>query len=136
MIKNKLIKFILTIVIGFVLSNMSAYSNSIAIPTSAQKIEFTAEVNEEVWREAIPVITSYSIHYTKLYDYLPPGYEKMSEKLPVLYLQHGGGDNDASWSTAGRSNFILDNLFVITSYSIHYTKLYDTAATAQSPTPG
>ena len=41
---------------------------------------------------------------------LPPGYEKMKDKLPVLYLQHGGGDNDASWTTVGKANFILDNL--------------------------
>ena len=42
--------------------------------------------------------------------YTPPGYEKMKDKLPVLYLQHGGGDDDAAWVTAGRANFILDNL--------------------------
>lgn len=47
---------------------------------------------------------------SRAHIYLPPGYDSMSEKLPVLYLQHGGGDNDASWSTAGRANFILDNL--------------------------
>lgn len=47
---------------------------------------------------------------TRFHVYTPPGYEKMKSKLPVLYLQHGGGDNDASWSTAGRANFIMDNL--------------------------
>lgn len=47
---------------------------------------------------------------TRFHVYTPPGYEKMKDKLPVLYLQHGGGDNDASWLTAGRANFILDNL--------------------------
>jgi enterochelin esterase-like enzyme len=46
----------------------------------------------------------------RMHVYTPPGYEKMKDKLPVLYLQHGGGDNDASWITAGRANFILDNL--------------------------
>lgn len=45
-----------------------------------------------------------------MHIYTPPGYEKMKNKLPVLYLQHGGGDNDAAWTTAGRANFILDNL--------------------------
>lgn len=47
---------------------------------------------------------------SRAHVYLPPGYEQMNEPLPVLYLQHGGGDNDASWATAGRANFILDNL--------------------------
>ena len=46
----------------------------------------------------------------RMHVYTPPGYEKMKQKLPVLYLQHGGGDNDAAWATAGRANFILDNL--------------------------
>ena len=32
------------------------------------------------------------------------------EKYPVLYLLHGGGDEDSGWSTIGRAGFILDNL--------------------------
>lgn len=49
----------------------------------------------------------------RLHVYLPPNYDEISkkEKLPVLYLLHGGGDNDASWTTAGRANLILDNLY-------------------------
>ncbi len=49
----------------------------------------------------------------RLHVYLPPNYDKLNkkQKLPVLYLLHGGGDNDASWSTVGRANLILDNLY-------------------------
>ena len=47
----------------------------------------------------------------RMHVYLPPNYDKIKEKLPVLYLLHGGGDNDASWTTAGRANMILDNLY-------------------------
>jgi enterochelin esterase-like enzyme len=49
----------------------------------------------------------------RLHVYLPPNYDEISkkEKLTVLYLFHGGGDNDASWTTAGRANLILDNLY-------------------------
>ena len=46
----------------------------------------------------------------RMHVYTPPGYESMKTQLPVLYLQHGGGDNDASWTTIGKANFILDNL--------------------------
>lgn len=46
----------------------------------------------------------------RFHIYLPPGYEKIRDELPVLYLQHGGGDNDASWTSLGKANFILDNL--------------------------
>ena len=28
----------------------------------------------------------------------------------MFYLLHGGGDDDAGWSTVGRAGFILDNL--------------------------
>ncbi len=46
----------------------------------------------------------------ELYVYTPPGYEKSTQRYPVLYLIHGGGDTAISWSTVGRANDILDNL--------------------------
>ena len=42
--------------------------------------------------------------------YLPPGYQKGSQRYPVLYLVHGSGDVFISWTTAGNANIILDNL--------------------------
>ncbi len=43
--------------------------------------------------------------------YTPPGYDKnANKKYPVLYLQHGMGENETSWSNQGKMNFILDNL--------------------------
>jgi len=42
--------------------------------------------------------------------YTPPGYEKSAGKYPVLYLQHGSGDDDSGWPTIGRAGIILDNL--------------------------
>lgn len=43
--------------------------------------------------------------------YTPAGYDPAGkEKLPVLYLIHGGGDNDSSWPTVGAAGQILDNL--------------------------
>ena len=46
----------------------------------------------------------------RLHVWTPAGYEKSADKLPVLYLIHGGGDNDASWSGVGCAGTILDNL--------------------------
>ena len=46
----------------------------------------------------------------RLHVWTPAGYEKGSESLPVLYLIHGGGDNDASWPGVGCAGTILDNL--------------------------
>lgn len=45
-----------------------------------------------------------------MHVYTPPGYEEGKDKYPVLYLLHGGGDEDSGWSTIGRAGFILDNL--------------------------
>jgi enterochelin esterase-like enzyme len=46
-----------------------------------------------------------------LHVYTPPGYDKNpSAQFPVLYLFHGSGDNDATWTALGRAHFILDNL--------------------------
>jgi enterochelin esterase family protein len=46
----------------------------------------------------------------RMHVYTPPGYESGKEKYPVLYLLHGAGDSDDSWTSVGRANFILDNL--------------------------
>lgn len=43
--------------------------------------------------------------------YLPPGYDTSTRtRYPVLYLQHGGGEDETGWIRQGRANFILDNL--------------------------
>ncbi|MFO0852444.1 MAG: alpha/beta hydrolase-fold protein [Gemmataceae bacterium] len=43
--------------------------------------------------------------------YTPPGYESDKEKrYPVLYLQHGSGEDETGWVRQGHMNFILDNL--------------------------
>lgn len=42
--------------------------------------------------------------------YTPPGYEKSSEKYPVLYLLHGVGGDETAWTGSGRAAEILDNL--------------------------
>ena len=43
--------------------------------------------------------------------YTPPEYDKEPEKrYPVLYLQHGGGENEIGWVWQGKINYIADNL--------------------------
>jgi GH35 family endo-1,4-beta-xylanase/enterochelin esterase-like enzyme len=50
--------------------------------------------------------------------YLPPTYGKLKgkgakatqERYPVLYLQHGWGENETSWSKQGHAGLIMDNL--------------------------
>jgi enterochelin esterase-like enzyme len=42
--------------------------------------------------------------------YTPPGYEQGKTKYPVLYLQHGWGENETSWGVQGKTNLIMDNM--------------------------
>ena len=42
--------------------------------------------------------------------YTPPGYMNGTGAYPVLYLQHGGSENETVWTSCGRVNFIMDNL--------------------------
>ncbi|EKU90391.1 hypothetical protein HMPREF9447_01809 [Bacteroides oleiciplenus YIT 12058] len=47
----------------------------------------------------------------EMYVYVPAEYRKERKKtFPVLYLRHGGGDNESSWVKDGRAAIILDNL--------------------------
>ena len=46
-----------------------------------------------------------------IFVYTPPGYDtNTSTRYPVLYLQHGGGEDERVWIEMGRTNVILDNL--------------------------
>ena len=42
--------------------------------------------------------------------YTPPKYDKNKKKYPVLYLQHGWGENEYAWWNQGHANRIMDNL--------------------------
>ena len=44
------------------------------------------------------------------YVYTPPQYDQNKKKYPVLYLQHGWGENEYAWWNQGHANLIMDNL--------------------------
>lgn len=47
----------------------------------------------------------------RAFVYTPPGYGKdVSRRYPVLYLQHGWGEDETAWSNQGHANLIMDNL--------------------------
>jgi enterochelin esterase-like enzyme len=49
--------------------------------------------------------------WRQAYVYTPPDYDKNAKtRYPVLYLQHGAGENATGWTRQGRANWILDNL--------------------------
>ena len=89
--------------------NMTTVRSLLEVPGAAS--EFFAE-------RAVPHGQVAAVHYQsqalgaprRMHVYTPPGYSTSDQRYPVLYLLHGGGDNDQSWLMAGRANFILDNL--------------------------
>src|SRR5262252_2096064 len=47
----------------------------------------------------------------RCFVYTPPDYEKdQSRRYPVLYLQHGAGEDDTGWGSQGHAGLIMDNL--------------------------
>lgn len=48
--------------------------------------------------------------WRRAYVYCPPGYDSSKESYPVLYLQHGGGEDERGWATQGLTDIIMDNL--------------------------
>ncbi|HLP18324.1 MAG TPA: alpha/beta hydrolase-fold protein [Bacteroidota bacterium] len=50
--------------------------------------------------------------WRRLFVYTPPGYDNINskEKFPVVFIQHGGGEDERGWTVQGRTDIILDNL--------------------------
>jgi len=48
--------------------------------------------------------------WRRIFVYTPPGYDTSKSRYPVLYLQHGGGEDERAWPNQGRVNLIMDNL--------------------------
>lgn len=69
--------------------------------------------------------------------YLPPGYDVQTKKsYPVLYLQHGAGEDETGWIRQGHANFILDNLIATgNSKPMILVMAYGYARRAGQPAP-
>lgn len=49
--------------------------------------------------------------WRRAFVYTPPGYDtNLQKKYPVMYLQHGGGEDETGWPNQGKVDLILDNL--------------------------
>ncbi len=58
-----------------------------------------------------PYFSKIANAWRQAYIYTPPDYDRNpNARYPVLYLQHGAGEDERGWVMQGRMNFILDNL--------------------------
>lgn len=49
--------------------------------------------------------------WRRLFVYTPPGYDVNSAlRYPVVYIQHGGGEDERGWAEQGKTDIIMDNL--------------------------
>ena len=48
--------------------------------------------------------------WKNIFVYTPAGYSESKQPYPVLYLQHGGGEDEQGWTNQGLTDVILDNL--------------------------
>lgn len=86
------------------------WGSGIEIPARDQDFYALKDVPHGQLRE-----TQYYSKTTKsirrVYIYTPPEYDKnKSKRYPVLYLQHGMGEDETGWGNQGHANLIMDNL--------------------------
>ncbi len=59
----------------------------------------------------VPYYSKVENAWRRCFVYTPPDYDKNpSARYPVLYLQHGAGEDETGWGNQGHANLILDNL--------------------------
>ncbi len=58
-----------------------------------------------------PYLSKITGQWRRYFVYTPPDYDSNAKtRYPVLYLQHGSGEDETGWTFQGRANIILDNL--------------------------
>jgi enterochelin esterase-like enzyme len=88
----------------------SRMGSAIEIPAKDEDVYALKNVPHGQLREVL--YYSKSTEKTRrCYVYTPPDYDKdTSKKYPVLYLQHGAGEDETGWGNQGHANLIMDNL--------------------------
>jgi len=84
--------------------------SGIEIPAPDQDFYSAKQVPHGQIRECY-YFSEVSKGYRRFYVYTPAEYEKnLKKSYPVLYLQHGMGEDERGWGAQGKVNIIIDNL--------------------------
>lgn len=88
----------------------SRWGSGVEVPANDQDFYALKNVPHGQLRQVFYYSTSTSTNL-RCFVYTPPDYEKdPTKRYPVLYLQHGGGEDETGWGSQGFTPFIMDNL--------------------------
>lgn len=83
--------------------------SGIEIPSAGEDFYEAKEVPHGELREHL-YFSKTTQAWRRIFVYTPPDYDTSKARYPVLYLQHGGGEDERGWVNQGRVNLIMDNL--------------------------
>jgi enterochelin esterase family protein len=88
----------------------SRWGSGIEIPAKDQEFYAMKNIPHGQVRENL-YFSEITQSWRRCFVYTPPDYDNdISAKYPVLYLQHGMGEDETGWPVQGKANLILDNL--------------------------
>jgi enterochelin esterase-like enzyme len=113
------------------------WESGIEVPAHDQDFYALKEVpHGRVQQVLFPSRLTSSIIARTAYIYTPPDYDKdTTQRYPVLYLQHGWGENEYAWWNQGRANLIMDNL-IAAGKSKPFIIVMTYGLTNEGPGPG
>ncbi|MBL9137380.1 MAG: hypothetical protein JNK85_16025 [Verrucomicrobiales bacterium] len=86
------------------------WGSAVEIPAHDQDFYALKNVPQGQLREVF-IYSKSTDSMRRAFIYTPPGYDQNSDqRYPVLYLQHGWGENEYGWGAQGRAREIMDNL--------------------------
>ena len=88
----------------------SRWGSGVEVPAQDQDFYAVKDVPHGQLRQTLYYSKSANASL-RCFVYTPPDYEKdQSKRYPVLYLQHGGGEDETGWGSQGHAGLIMDNL--------------------------
>jgi enterochelin esterase-like enzyme len=89
---------------------MDRMASGIEIPGTGDDFHFPKNIPHGTVRSK-EYYSNVTGKWRRLFVYCPPGYDNdLNKRYPVLYLQHGGGEDERGWVVQGKVDVILDNL--------------------------
>lgn len=89
---------------------MSRDASGIEIPEAGVDFHLIKDVPHGAVKQKF-YFSSKTNSWRRIFVYTPPGYdENLNKKYPVLYLQHGAGEDETGWVKQGNLDIIMDNL--------------------------